>query len=87
MNEFPYKFAFQWRRPTVDWLRAADRHWGFVLNRYPGCVIGIAFFLGRRGVGFRWGRPGAVVYPTDKQLAAALRDLSGGGTGTEGDAP
>lgn len=45
---------FQWRWPKVDLLHNADPHWGFLLNRYPHNVIGMAVCVGRRAVGVRW---------------------------------
>lgn len=62
MAERPYKFAFEWRRPTIVYVTAADPHWGLVLNRYPGVVIGVALYLGRWGLSLLWGRPGRVIY-------------------------
>ena len=50
----------RWMWPRVDTYRAADSSWRLLLNRYPGCVIGIAAQLGHRVVGLRWGRPGRV---------------------------
>lgn len=42
-------------------VRAARPLTGFVLNRYPGVVIGVALYVRGRGLSFLWGRPGAVV--------------------------
>lgn len=51
----------RWMWPRVNTYRAADSGWRLVLNRYPGCIIGVAAQLGHRVVGLRWGRPGRVV--------------------------
>jgi len=52
--------GMRWTWPRVDTYRAADAGWRLALNRYPGCVIGIAVQFGHRVVGLRWGRPGRV---------------------------
>lgn len=61
-NELPYKHELVWRRPTIVRVTAADPHWRFVLNRYPGVVIGVAVYLGRWRLSLLWARPGRVIY-------------------------
>jgi hypothetical protein len=51
------RFEFRWDRPKLTVYRAADPGFGFVLNRYPGIVIGIALRVNRRVFGLTWGRP------------------------------
>lgn len=57
------RFRFRWRRPWAGIVRAADRHW-FVLNRYPGIIIGLVVGLPKLGqrpgypmLSILWGRP------------------------------
>lgn len=53
-----YHYELRWAWPRVNTYRAANWRWRLALNRYPGCVIGIAMQFGHRVVGLRWGRPG-----------------------------
>ncbi len=51
-----------WRWPTFTWLHPANSIWGFRRNVYwrhdPWqTVIGVALYMGRRGVGVRWRTP------------------------------
>jgi len=63
-EEGRFHFELRWP-PKLVRVMAADRRWGFVLNTYPtgkrwcqpGAVIGMAFYLGRHGISFLWGRP------------------------------
>lgn len=63
----------RWTWPRVNTYPAADAGWRLVLNRYPGCVIGVAVQLGRRVLGLRWGRPGRayMVRPPSRQAERA----------------
>jgi len=62
-NGRPYgwRFAFEWRLPRIVLVRPARRQFSVVLNRYPGVVIGIAVYFGRRGLSLLWGRPGRII--------------------------
>jgi hypothetical protein len=59
---YRWRFAFEWRRPTIRRTRPADyRRIALHLNRYPGVVIGIHLQLGQRGWSLLWGRPGRII--------------------------
>lgn len=62
MKEFLYRFRFKWGPVRLVKVTSARR---FrlptpVLNRYPGCWIGIALYFHQRGLSFLWGRPGGI---------------------------
>ncbi len=54
------RFAFQWHRPRLVRVTAADDQGRLriLLNRYPGAVIGLAAYRHHRGLSLLWGRPG-----------------------------
>lgn len=59
---YTYRNAFEWRRPKLVRVTAADRQpLRLVLNRYPGVVIGAALYYRHRGLSLLWGRPGRVI--------------------------
>lgn len=59
----PYRFAFRLRWPGACLVRSAvNPHPLFVLNRYPGVIIGFAVRLkGNLALSVLWGRPGKVI--------------------------
>lgn len=60
---YTYRFAFKPRWPKAVVVRTAvSPAPRFVLNRYPGVVIGFAVRLrGNRALSVLWGRPGRVI--------------------------
>jgi hypothetical protein len=59
---YTYRHAFEWRRPKAVIVHTADPMPLAVLNRYPGCVIGVCIRLRRRtGLSVLWGRPGRII--------------------------
>lgn len=60
---YAYRFAFEWRRPRFVLVRTGVNPAPlFVLNRYPGVVIGFAVRIrGNRALSVLWGRPGRVI--------------------------
>jgi hypothetical protein len=59
---YAYRCAFEWRRPVVKLVTAADRQpLRLVLNRYPGVVIGASLYFRHRGLALLWGRPGRII--------------------------
>jgi hypothetical protein len=58
---YAYRCAFEWRRPVVKLVTAADRQpLRLVLNRYPGVVIGAPVLPPPR-LALLWGRPGRII--------------------------
>lgn len=59
---YTYRVAFEWRRPALKLVTAADRQpLRLVLNRYPGVVIGASLYWRHRGLALLWGRPGRII--------------------------
>lgn len=60
---YAYRFAFEWQRPKAVVVHTAVNPAPlFVLNRYPGVVIGFAVRLwGRAALSVLWGRPGRII--------------------------
>lgn len=60
---YTYRCAFEWRLPPkLVAYRTADRYrLKFILNRYPGVVIGAGVVIGNRAFGVVWGRPGRII--------------------------
>lgn len=59
---YTYRYAFEWRRPALKLVTAANRQpLRLVLNRYPGVVIGVALYFRHRGLSLLWGRPGRII--------------------------
>lgn len=59
---YTYRCAFEWRRPALKLVTAADRQpLRLVLNRYPGVVIDVALYFRHRGLSLLWDRPGQII--------------------------
>lgn len=58
---YHYRFAFEWRRPAIRRVTAAEQVTGLRLNRYPGVVIGVAAYIRGHGLSLLWGRPGRAI--------------------------
>lgn len=65
-DKLDIRFRFHWRRPTARVYTTAERAPWAILNRYPGCVIGVGLKVGRRRqLSIVWGKPGAPIVASD----------------------